>query len=148
MYSPSLNLTPKDGSPPLEVDFVWMTARHGEEREVVILGECKDRGEDAIDEKDIQNLRRVADALPRTRFETYVLLAKLAPFSPAEIALAKTLNDDYRRRVIMMTDRELEPYHLFERTKKEFKIREYASSPADLAQATWQIYFNQPKAAG
>lgn len=144
MYSPSLNLTPKDGSPPLEVDFVWMTSRQSERRTVVILGECKDRSEDALDEKDIHNLRRAADALPRDRFETYVLLAKLAPFSPAEIALAKTLNGPYWPRVIMLTDRELEPYHFFERTKKEFKIREYASSPSDLAQTTSQLYFSEP----
>jgi hypothetical protein len=76
------------------------------------------------------------------------LLAKLAAFSPEEVALARTLNDGPRPRVIMLTDRELEPYHFFERTKKAFKIREYVSSVEDLAQVTDQIYFRQPKAGG
>jgi len=55
--------------------------------------------------------------------------------------LARTLNDGFRRRVIMLTDRELEPYDFFERTKKEFAIDEYASSPSELARVTAQIYF-------
>jgi hypothetical protein len=148
LYSPSLNLTPKDGSPPLEVDFVWMVTRQSERRTVVILGECKDQMDDAIDENDIRNLRRAAEALPRSRFEAFLLLAKLAPFSPEEVALARTLNDGLRPRVIMLTARELEPYHLFERTKKEFNIHEYASSAEDLAQVTTQIYFREPITGG
>lgn len=143
LYSPSLELTPKDATPPLEVDFVWMIC--GDRRKsVVILGECKDRLDDSIDETDIQNLRRIADAIPGSRFETFVLLAKLAPFTEREIALARTLNGDYSLRVIMLTDRELEPYHLLERTKKEHvDIDEYAASAEELAFVTAQIYFPQ-----
>jgi hypothetical protein len=74
---------------------------------------------------------------------------KPASFSNQEIALAWTLNGEHHRRVIsiiavslMMTARELEPYHFFERTKKEFSfITEYGSSPEDLALVTAQIYF-------
>ena len=108
------------------------------------LGECKDRREDAIDQTDIDNLRRAADALPRERFEAFILLARLAPFSDQEIALARTLNGEHHRRVIMLTARELEPYHFFEHTKKEFSlIKEYGSSPEDLAFVTAQIYFTK-----
>ena len=90
--------------------------------------------------------RRAADALPRDRFDAFILLAKLAPFSDHEIALARTLNSQYRRRVIMLTARELEPYHFFERTKKEFPtIKEHGSSPEDLALVTAQIYFSKVK---
>jgi hypothetical protein len=41
-----------------------------------------------------ENLCRVADALPANRFEPYILFAKLAPFTPEEIALARILNGE------------------------------------------------------
>jgi len=146
LYSPSLDLTPIDGTRPLEVDFVWMICGDARRRNVVILGECKDRQDDAIDEIDVQNLRRVADALPRSRFKTFILLAKLAPFTVKEIALAQTLNGEHQLRVIMLTARELEPYHLLERTKKDYpNIKEYAMSPEYLAAMTAQIYFWQAR---
>ena len=65
----------------------------------LILGECKDEGPIKLKNcNDIHNLRRVADALPLRRFKTFVLLAKLSPFTPEEIECAKTLNDQYRQR--------------------------------------------------
>jgi hypothetical protein len=148
LYSPSLDLIPKDGTPSLEVDFVWMICRHSRRRTAIVIGECKDRQNDAIDENDIRNLRRVADALPRNRFKTFILLAKLAPFSDQEIALARTLNGEHQLRVIMLTARELEPYHFLERTKIEFpNINQYATSPEDFALVTAQLYFPPPEAA-
>jgi hypothetical protein len=150
IYSPSLDLTPKDGSPPSEVDFVWMIRGSARDRNIVLLGECKDRQDEAIDETDIANLQRVADAFPKRRFDTYILLAKLAPFSEQEIVLARTLNGVHQLRVIMLTARELEPYHFFERTKQEFPdIDQYGSSPEQLARVTAQLYFwPRPQAAG
>ncbi|MGA8985116.1 MAG: hypothetical protein WB470_20760, partial [Candidatus Acidiferrales bacterium] len=104
----------------------------------------REKGKDSgtIDAADVENLRRVADALPRKRFETFIVLAKLCPFTADEVVLAKTLNDKYRRRAILLTARELEPYHFFDRTKLEFKnIKPYASSAEDLANATHTMYF-------
>lgn len=152
IYSPSLDLEPKPDIdlPKCEVDFVWLIPESYPDKTVVIIGECKDRGAKGekgkdtgtIDAEDIDHLKRVADALPRNRFETYIVLAKLCPFTAAEIALAKTLNDEYRRRAILLTARELEPYHIFERTKFEFpNIDQYANSPEDLAAATVEMYF-------
>lgn len=152
MYSPSLELVPKTGLdlPKCEIDFVWLISRAYPDRTVAIIGECKDRGGDrekgkdsgTIDAADVENLRRVADALPRKRFETFIVLAKLCPFTADEVVLAKTLNDKYRRRAILLTARELEPYHFFDRTKLEFKnIKPYASSAEDLANATHTMYF-------
>jgi len=150
MYSPSLDLSPKAGFdlPTCEIDFVWIDSERDPHRTVVIIGECKDRGEGRgkdsgiINEGDIENLRRVADALPTRRFRTYVLLAKLCPFTDQEIALAKTLNQKYRRQAILLTARELEPNHFLDRTKAEFKgIREYVHSAEDLAVTTEAIYF-------
>jgi hypothetical protein len=154
IYSPSLDLEPKAGVdlPKCEIDFVWLIPQPYPERTVVIVGECKDRGgksEDGkdkgtVDEKDIDHLRRVADALPQKRFKAFIVLAKLCPFTANEIALAKTLNEKYRHRLILLTARELEPYHFYERTKLEFKsIKEYASTPEDLANTTAKMYFKE-----
>jgi hypothetical protein len=143
VYSPSLDLVPKDGMdrPTCEVDFVWLIPRPYPRKTVVILAECKDQL--PIDTNDIDNLRRVAKALPRKRFKTFVLLAKLSPFTPEEIECAQTLNDEYRQRAILLTARELEPWFIYERTKLEIEGIEYASSPEDLAEATTKIYFRK-----
>ncbi len=150
-YSPSLDLEPTLGDPSkCEIDFACLIPRSYPDRVVVLLGECKDRGgkkeggkdTGTIDKKDIDNLRRVADALPRKRFETFIVLAKLCPFTADEIALAKTLNDEYRRRVILLTARELEPFDFYERTKLEYEgINEYGSTAQDMADNTAKVYF-------
>ena len=144
MYSPSLDLTKKGQTQnECEVDFVWIIPRPYPRKTVVILGECKDQGPIGQDEfeKDIENLRRVVDALPRKRFKTFVLLSKLNPFTPMEIERAKTLNTEHQLRTILLTARELEPYHIYDRTKAEFDIDSYGGSPEDLAQVTAKIYF-------
>jgi len=154
LYSPSLNLVPKVGFdlPTCEIDFVWLIKRPYPDNTVAIIGECKDRGgkrekgrdSGTIDAKDIENLKRVADALPRKRFDPFILLAKLSPFTADEIALAKTLNDKYRQRAILLTARELEPYHFFDRTRLEFKDIDkygYGQSAENLARVTDAIYF-------
>ena len=152
VYSTSLNLTPKSGVQlaKCEVDFAWIIAEPYPDKTIVVIGECKDEGKNGasgegkgtINSTDIEHLRQVADALPRKRFETYIVLAKLSPFTPEEIALARTLNDRYRQRAILLTARELEPYHFYERTQSEFKeISGHASRPQDLANNTALMYF-------
>jgi hypothetical protein len=85
----------------------------------------------------------VAETLPDRRIEAFVVLSKLAPFTPEEIETAKTLNDTYRRRAILLTARELEPYLMYERTKLEFKnLSGHATTPEDLATTTAEIYFS------
>jgi hypothetical protein len=135
-------MVPSNGGDPFEVDLVIIVPSRGfRERADVILGECKDQG-GVLDTKDIDNLRRAADALPQSRFASYILLAKLAPFTATEIELAKSLNGPYQRRVIMLIARELEPYHLLERTSKEFGIASHGGSAEELANVTAQIYFS------
>lgn len=156
-YSVSLDLIPTRGQLQgrCEVDFAWLTPRQYPDKTVVIIGECKDRGQSpahggdggTINANDIANLRAVADSFPRDRFEVFILLSKLCSFTPAEIELARSLNSDYQLRVIMLTDRELEPYHLFERTEKVFRIDRYAGSPQDLARATVAIFLDPQPAA-
>ncbi len=89
-------------------------------------------------------MRCVADALPRHRFDVYVLFVKLAAFTADEIAMVRTLNGPYQCRVILLTARELEPYHIFERLKEEHGIDSYGGSPSKLAKVTAQLYFTDP----
>jgi hypothetical protein len=141
IYGASYDLVPIAGvDSPCEVDMVMIMPRVYPDKAEVILGECKDEG-GIIDATDIGNLRRIADALPENRFETYILLVKLGPFTPEEIALARTLNGPYQRRVIMLTARELEPYHIYERTEQELGIQSHGGWPAELAAITSRIYF-------
>jgi hypothetical protein len=144
IHSVSLDLMPIAGGAPCEIDFVWIIVRPHRRRTAIILGECKDRGPIQRDEfeRDVETLRRVADALPHHRLKPFLLLSKLSAFTPDEIAIARRLNSDHEPRAILLTDRELEPYHLYERTRLEFGLdRGYASSPEDMAAITQRIYF-------
>lgn len=149
-YSVSLDLRPTKGQldHPCEVDFAICIPRPYHERTIIIVGECKDRGQGqgadggSINANDIANLRVVADSFPKERFEVFILLAKLCPFTKEEVELAKSLNGPYQCRVIMLTDRELEPYHLYERTEKLFKIDRYGSRPSTLAKATVNVFLD------
>jgi hypothetical protein len=144
VYSPSLDLLQKGQSNnECEVDFVWVIPRPYPRKTAIILGECKDQGPIKPEEfeRDVENLRRVVDALPRKRFKAFVLFAKLAPFTSGEIEQARSLNTDHALRTILLTARELEPYHIYERTKAEFDIDSYGGSPEDLALTTAKIYF-------
>jgi hypothetical protein len=142
-----VNLDPEPGIdlPKCEVDFLWVAPARDQHKTVVILGECKDLGPIKPEEfeRDVANLRSVADSLPTRRFETFVLLSKLAPFTTEEIRTARTLNAGYQQRVILLTERELEPYMMYERTKTELSIRSSSGSPEGLAQATAEIYFSR-----
>ena len=107
----------------------------------LVIGECKTRGN--IEERDVTNLAKVANVFPKERFDVFLLFAKLAPFSEEEIEICRKAQDDTRPRVILLSDRELEPYWVYELAEKEFVIREpYGSSLADMAIATIQLYFN------
>jgi hypothetical protein len=142
MYTPSYELEPLGGValPRCEIDFIKIMPRMFPDRTQIILGECKDE-RSLINAADVDYLRRIAQALPAKRFEHFILFAKLAPFTPDEIALARTLNGPYQRRVIMLTARELEPYHLYERTQKATGITAHGISPDELAAVTSQLYF-------
>lgn len=145
VYSPSLDLTKKgQARNECEVDFVWVIPRPYPRKTTIILGECKDQGPIKPEEfeRDIDNLRRVADALPRKLFKTFILLAKLNPFTPEEIDRAKILNTEHQQRAILLTSRELEPYHLYQRAKTEFDIDGYCGTPEDMARTTAKMYFS------
>ena len=142
IYLPSFDLTPKAGVdlPTCETDFFVVLPRIYPRMAQVIIGECKDKG-GKINGDDVENMRRIADAFPRHRFEAFILFAKLSEFSPEEVALAKTLNSEFQQRVILLTDRELEPYDLYERTEKELGIETHGGHTSEMARTTAELYF-------
>jgi len=145
VYSPSLDLTPVAGNnlAKCEVDFVWLLSGQDLQPSDLIIAECKDQGPINPDDfqRDVENMRRVADAFPQHRFNAYILFVKLAPFTADEIAMVRTLNGPYQNRVILLTARELEPYHIFERLNEKLARKQYAGWPKNLAEMTQQVFF-------
>ncbi len=138
IYTTGMNLTHVPSGKKCETDFVAVIDSHPGETEIVI-SECKTRQE--ITQDDVDNLRLIADTLKAQNLTPFIILSKLVPFTADEIARIRTLNTQYERRVIMFTERELEPYLPYERTEKELNIKVRGSSLADMADATVQIYF-------
>ena len=122
-----------------ELDFVLFTEGFQGKSEIA-FGECKTNK--PITAQDVENLKIVADSLPLKRIDPYIVFAKMAPFTNEEIELCKQAQSKHRWRVIMLSDRELEPYNVYERARDEFEIDSTAISLEDLAKVTQQLYFN------
>jgi hypothetical protein len=57
------------------------------------------------------------------------------------VRLAKTLNSQYERRIILWSRDELEPYFLYERSADRFGQGQYASALTDMANNTHRLWF-------
>ena len=144
LYAPAMSLKPKSTAiSKCETDFVALAQRPLDGKIDIAIGECKTRKQ--ISDDDVNNLQAIADAFPSERFNVYIIFSKLGSFSSEELARVRRLNNEYRRRVILFTARELEPYHLYERTAKEFNIARHAASFEDMANITEQVFL-QPSA--
>ena len=121
-----------------DIDLIHLSQPHYSKLQLAI-GECKTKYEITVD--DVQNLIAVADSLPADRLDVFIIFSKLTAFSKKEIELCKNAQIEYRNRVILLTDRELEPYNILEKTRKEFDIKISAISLEDLARITYDIYF-------
>jgi hypothetical protein len=140
IYSTAMNISPLATKiKPCETDFVLIEKADREDRVPLAIGECKSTKE--ITAEDVANLKQVADALPSQRINSYIIFSKTSPFTPEEIDRCRAAQDPYRARVILLSDRELEPYFVYERTEKEYEVRASAISLEDLAKATKDIYF-------
>ena len=90
----------------------------------------------------------MAEAFPKGRMDVYILFSKLDQFTQDEIERIKKTRKSYKiyndtiftDRAIMFTDRELEPYNLYEETSKEFTIDRYAVGVDDLVRNTVNIF--------
>jgi hypothetical protein len=130
---------------PCETDFVLIEQRFWDERISIAIGECKTRNE--ISDDDVRKLSLVATALEENGLNCFLVFSKLAAFTAEEIARCRAAQPHHEMRVIMLTDRELEPYFVYERTEQEFQIRSSAISLKNLAECTDSIYFHpKPKA--
>ncbi len=105
----------------------------------ILLGECKTSG--PIDENDVRKLGKLADAVPRELADAYIIFSKTDTFSVEEIEVAKSLNSEYHRPVILWSVDELEPYFLYERSKTKLGEAVYAHSLSDMANATSKLFF-------
>ncbi|WP_242139641.1 hypothetical protein [Sphingomonas sp. TREG-RG-20F-R18-01] len=123
-----------------ETDFVLLASRSDDRRIQIAIGECKTR--QPISEQDVKNLMRVASAFPQDRYEVFIVFSKLTAFSGEELDHIRLINHDHRRRAIILTDRELEPWHIYEKAEAEFEIRGFAVSFSDMAEATDAIFLN------
>jgi hypothetical protein len=83
---------------------------------------------------------------PKGRIQAYIVFAKTAPFTAEEIARCRVARRPAAARVILLSERELERYLVYERAAKEFEIDSTAISLEDLANTTHALYFDpKPK---
>jgi hypothetical protein len=153
MYSTALSFSPATATvEACEVDFLAVTARAGARnagRVQILFGEAKTHSE--FDAEDVRKLGRLADAIPSDLADAFIMFAKTDTFTEAEARLAQTLNQQYRKRVILWSREELEPYHVYERSKDRLGRLQYASTLTDMAVATERLWFQLapcPPAAG
>ncbi len=140
-YVTSMMIEPNEAQiEPCETDFIVVSQKNYREGIDLAIGECKANGD--ITEDDVRKMTKLANAFPCKRIQSYILFAKTAPFSPAEIDRCRRAQHPRRRRVILLSDRELEPYFVYERAKEEFAINPTAISLEDLANTTHDIYFD------
>lgn len=147
-YSTALELSPESADiNKSETDIaVLTTGRDGKTQ--LIIGECKTHSE--ISAQDVENMVKVAEAFPNDRIDVFILFSKLSQFTSGEIEMIKKtriefkIQNDiiYQDRAIMFTDRELEPYFVYEQTAKEFQIDQYAVGAKDMVSNTARIFFN------
>jgi hypothetical protein len=134
---PNLELEPITARiEPCETD-IFIATEDGDNI-VLAVGECKDEG-GSITEEDARKLAAVSDALSARGFYCYIIFSKTAPFTTEDIENCRRANDKGRTRVIMLSDRELEPYHIYEKTSAQSEIRG-GHSLHDMALSTVDIY--------
>jgi hypothetical protein len=147
MYTAALNFrSPAGAIEPCEADFVGVVAGAENINEApvqILFGEAKTHG--AFDAEDVRKLGRLADAIPRALADAFIMFAKTDAFTSEEIELARTLNQQYRKRVILWSREELEPYDVYERSAARLGQGQYATTLTEMASVTDLLWF-QPAA--
>jgi hypothetical protein len=125
-----------------EVDFVAVVAGRLslEEASVqILIGEAKTF--DRIDSNDVRKLGMLADAIPSEIAQAFIMFAKSGTFTRHEVTLARSLNSPGKKRVILWSREELEPYFVYERSKDRLGGVSYASGLIDMVEATDKLFF-------
>jgi hypothetical protein len=144
MYSTAMTFRPAGAAiEPCESDFVAVVEGAlaiSESPVQIVLGEAKTEG--PIDGQDVRKLGKLADAVPPDLAQAYILFSKTGAFSSDEIAAAKALNTGHRRRVILWSRDELEPYWPYARSEDKLGKDWHAVSPTDMVDITHRLYFS------
>jgi len=139
IWLPAIRLQPMTAAiEECETDFVVL-CQDWRGRVKLVIGECKTS--QPITDDDVRHLSKVADVLPADRFEVFIVFSKAGQFGPEEIQRCRAADSASHRRTILLSDRELEPYFVYERAEKEFRIDRTAVSLEDMVEATRGIYF-------
>lgn len=138
IYSPSLKLRIKNKKE-CEVDFVVLQYERGNEIQLAI-GECKSEG-GAINKEDIENLKMVREMVNKIGVNCYLVFSKTAKeFTNEEIKLFKQLQKE-KIPVILLTNRELEPYHPYwELEEKDDLPEKYALDMRGMVRNSSYLY--------
>jgi len=140
LYTTSMELNPESASiQKCETDFVILNRNKIDNKVHMAIGECKNHQE--ITEEDVSKLRVVAESLEDIGVHVFIIFSKLSSFSPDELKRCAKVNGKYRRRLILFTPRELEPYFLYEKTSKEFDIDMYVHSFDNMVEVTQKVFF-------
>lgn len=145
VYSTALKLDSKKLGIDCETDFAALGHTrdiHGKDYTAVAIGEVKSLKEE-INDQDIENLSKVKEALDKSGVKTYLVFAKTADFTDAEIQRFKDLQAK-GISPILFTCKELDPYELYDYYRKnDIELpRKYGSSFEDMAQNSATIYLS------
>lgn len=148
IFVTGMNLSPTSRDlEPCETDFVAICEEHYERKVALAIGECKTSGE--ITSEDVRKLSLIADALSSTkRIQPYIIFSKPASFTAGEITRCRAAQPKFGKRVILFSDRELEPYFVYHLAREEFDIPPTSNSLHHLALATDSIYFEPRRRSG
>jgi hypothetical protein len=146
LFLPNMNLAPSKAEiPPCESDL-FIAVQEGEDT-LLAVGECKDAG-GSITKEDATKMAAVADALSNSGLHCYIIFSKTAAFTADDVENCRLANQPGQTRVIMLSDRELEPDGIYSKASEHFEIGRHGSRMHDLAIATENIFFSpRPKKA-
>ena len=136
VYSTALELD----SPRCEVDFCVLQYTRGSRIEIAI-GECKSSG-GTINQDDVDNQRLVWEKFNKAGFDCYMTFSKTADsFTDEELNLFNKIVDD-GLPVVLLLNRELEPYHPYAFNKKVSQMS--YGTIGGMAEKSMQIYLEKP----
>lgn len=140
-YVPGIELWPDSTQiEHCETDFVVVLVPsfpHSGASVELLIAECKDAGGEITD-NDIRKLTKVAEAFRKSVCHVFILFSKCGQFTPAEIERCKGARRKlfehqaqihYENNVIMLSERELEPYRIYERAEEEFEAQAVRAYP-------------------
>ena len=143
LFLPNMKLAPARAAiPPCETDL-FIAIQEGEDT-LLAIGECKDAG-GSITKDDATKMAAVADTLSNSKLDCYIIFSKTSPFTPEDVNNCRLANQPGRNRVIMLSDRELEPDRIYEKSSENFEIRRHGTTLQDMAFATHNIFSPRPK---